>query len=84
MDVFRRKTDYASTQSGTAAASQIAIKTGVTMFWVCKALLRYRRNGTGPVAETLSADPAKREVELALVTRLTAALLEVLRPEVQP
>jgi len=52
------------------------------MFWFCKALLRYRRNGTGAVAAALSDDPYKREVELALVARLTAAVLKILRPEV--
>lgn len=51
------------------------------MFWVCKALLRYRRNGTGPVAAALSDDPAKREVELAFVARATEKLLKLLRPE---
>ena len=53
------------------------------MFWFCKALLRYRRSGTGPIALALSVDPYRREVELALVARLTAAMLKLLRPEVQ-
>ena len=59
-----------------------AFKKGVTMQWICKALLRYRRNGTGPVAEALSEDPYKREIELALLARATALMLRVLRPEV--
>lgn len=52
------------------------------MFWLCKALLRYRRDGTGPVAKALSDDPAKREVELAFVARATERLPNILRPEV--
>lgn len=53
------------------------------MHLICKALLRYRRNGSGPIAVALSDDPYKREVELALVARLTAAILKALRPEVR-
>lgn len=53
------------------------------MHLICKALLRYRRNGTGPVAAALSEDPYKREIELALVARVTAHMLNVLRPGVQ-
>jgi|GEM_PF-2938698 len=53
------------------------------MFWFRKALLRYRRDGTGPVAAALSDDPAKREVEQAFVARATESLLKMLRPEVQ-
>ncbi len=52
------------------------------MHLVCKALLRYRRTGTGPVALALSEDPAKREIELALVERATALALQILRKEV--
>lgn len=51
---------------------------------VCRALLRYRRDGTGPIALALSDDPYKREVELAYVARATEGLLKILRPEVQP
>lgn len=51
---------------------------------LCKALLRYRRSGTGPIALALSDDPSKREVELAYVARATEGLLKILRPEVQP
>lgn len=54
------------------------------MFWVCKALLRYRRDGTGPVAAALSDDPAKREDEQAFVARATERLLKILRPTEQP
>lgn len=39
------------------------------MNWICKALMRYRRDGSGPIAEALSDDPAKRTHELALVSR---------------
>lgn len=53
------------------------------MHWICKALPRYRRDGTGPVAKALSDDPAKREVELAFVARATERLLKLLRSEVQ-
>jgi hypothetical protein len=52
------------------------------MFWFCKALLRYRRSGAGPIALALSDDPFKREVELAYVARATARMLKILRPEV--
>jgi len=52
------------------------------MHLLCKSLLRYRRDGTGPVAAALSDDPYKREIELALVARITAHLIRVLRPEV--
>ena len=54
------------------------------MHVICKALLRYRRDGTGPVALTLSDDVERREIELAFVARATVVLLRVLRPEVQP
>lgn len=50
---------------------------------LCKSLSRYQRSGTGPIALALSEDPDTREVELALVARLTAAILKALRPEVK-
>lgn len=50
------------------------------MHFLFKALLRYRRDGTGPVAASLSDDPVKREVELEFVTRATECLLKTLRP----
>lgn len=52
------------------------------MHLLCRALLHYRRDGTGPVAVALSQDAEKREIELALVARATALMLRVLRPEV--
>jgi hypothetical protein len=52
------------------------------MFWLCKALLRYRRSGSGPIALALSDDPYEREVERAFVARATEGLLKILRPEV--
>jgi len=49
---------------------------------LCRALLRFRRDGTGPVAKALSDDPYTREVELSFVARATEKLLKILRPEV--
>ena len=43
--------------------------------WLVKSLLRYRRNGTGAVADALSEDNQRRAVEQAFVTRMTDCVL---------
>jgi hypothetical protein len=43
--------------------------------WLVKSLLRYRRDGTGAVAEALSEDNQRRAVEQAFVTRMTDCVL---------
>lgn len=50
------------------------------MNWLCRALLRYRRDGSGVVAEALSDDPDRRKLELALVARATDLMMKALRP----
>ena len=53
------------------------------MFWLCKALLRYKRDGIRPVSKSQSEDPATREIEIAFVVRSAEMLLKIPKPEIK-
>jgi hypothetical protein len=52
-----------------------AIRAFASQRWVIKSLLRYKRSGTGAVAEALSTDSHQRGVEQAFVARMTDCVL---------